>query len=147
MTVHLRVAMLGLAVLACCIAVVTADEAKVEQLKTPALGVGSMACADFAAALKADQAMLEGTGGTQIKGVITYSGIGTHTASVTGAASAAGLVNGIASLGQLVSPYLVAWVATRWGWDTLFLCFVGVALAGAAICTLFWSYRANDPLD
>ena len=65
----------------------------------------------------------------------------------TGAASAAGLVNGIASLGQLVSPYLVAWVATRWGWDTLFLCFVGVALAGAAICTLFWSYRANDPLD
>jgi HK97 family phage major capsid protein len=38
-----------------------------------------------AAALKADQAMLEGTGGTQIKGLITYSGIGTHTASTTGA--------------------------------------------------------------
>jgi HK97 family phage major capsid protein len=37
------------------------------------------------AAVKADQAMLEGTGGTQIKGVITYSGIATHTASVTGA--------------------------------------------------------------
>jgi HK97 family phage major capsid protein len=37
-----------------------------------------------AAALKADLAMLEGTGGTQIKGLITYSGIGTHTASVTG---------------------------------------------------------------
>lgn len=38
-----------------------------------------------AAALKADQAMLEGTGGTQIKGLITYSGIGTHTASTVGA--------------------------------------------------------------
>src|ERR671939_946754 len=38
-----------------------------------------------AAALKADLAMLEGTGGTQIKGLITYSGIGTHTASTTGA--------------------------------------------------------------
>jgi HK97 family phage major capsid protein len=37
-----------------------------------------------AAALKADLAMLEGTGGTQIKGVTTYSGIGTHTASTTG---------------------------------------------------------------
>lgn len=37
------------------------------------------------AAVKADQAMLEGTGGTQIKGLITYSGIATHTASVTGA--------------------------------------------------------------
>jgi HK97 family phage major capsid protein len=35
------------------------------------------------AALKADQAMLEGTGGTQIKGLTTYSGIGTHTAGVT----------------------------------------------------------------
>lgn len=38
-----------------------------------------------AAALKADAAMLDGTGGTQIKGVLTYSGIGTHTAGVTGA--------------------------------------------------------------
>lgn len=38
-----------------------------------------------AAALKADLAMLEGSGGTQIKGVTTYSGIGTHTASGAGA--------------------------------------------------------------
>lgn len=37
-----------------------------------------------AAALKADQAMLEGTGGTQIKGLITYSGITSHTATTTG---------------------------------------------------------------
>src|SRR5256714_2382196 len=36
------------------------------------------------AALKADVAMLEGTGGTQIKGLLTYSDIATHTASVTG---------------------------------------------------------------
>lgn len=38
-----------------------------------------------AAALKADQAMLEGTGGTQIKGLLTYSDLITHTASTTGA--------------------------------------------------------------
>jgi HK97 family phage major capsid protein len=38
-----------------------------------------------AAALKADAAMLDGTGGLQIKGLITYAGIGAHTASVTGA--------------------------------------------------------------
>jgi HK97 family phage major capsid protein len=37
------------------------------------------------AALKADLAMLEGTGGTQIKGLLTYSGITSHTASTTGA--------------------------------------------------------------
>lgn len=36
------------------------------------------------AALKADLAMLEGTGGTQIKGLLTYSGITTHTASTVG---------------------------------------------------------------
>jgi HK97 family phage major capsid protein len=37
------------------------------------------------AALKADLAMLEGTGGTQIKGLISYSGIVSHTATTVGA--------------------------------------------------------------
>jgi HK97 family phage major capsid protein len=37
------------------------------------------------AALKADLAMLEGTGGTQIKGLLTYSGIVSHTALTVGA--------------------------------------------------------------
>jgi HK97 family phage major capsid protein len=37
------------------------------------------------AALKSDLAMLEGTGGTQIKGLLTYPDIGTHTAKTTGA--------------------------------------------------------------
>jgi HK97 family phage major capsid protein len=37
------------------------------------------------AALKADLAMLEGTGGTQIKGLMTYSGITAHTATTLGA--------------------------------------------------------------
>ena len=36
------------------------------------------------AALKADLAMLEGSGGTQIKGITTYSGIVSHTAGTTG---------------------------------------------------------------
>ena len=36
------------------------------------------------AALKSDLAMLEGTGGTQIKGLLTYSGISSHTASTVG---------------------------------------------------------------
>jgi HK97 family phage major capsid protein len=36
------------------------------------------------AALRADLAMLEGTGGTQIKGLLTYSGITAHTAATVG---------------------------------------------------------------
>jgi HK97 family phage major capsid protein len=38
-----------------------------------------------AAALKADLAMLEGTGGTQIQGLLTYADIQTHSASTPGA--------------------------------------------------------------
>lgn len=37
------------------------------------------------AALRADLAMLEGTGGTQIKGLLTYADLKTHTAATTGA--------------------------------------------------------------
>ena len=37
------------------------------------------------AALKADLAMLEGAGGTQIKGLLTYSGITSYTASTVAA--------------------------------------------------------------
>ena len=61
-----------------------------------------------------------------------------------GAASAAGLVNGVASLGQLVSPYLVAQVATRWGWDTLFAVFVAISLAGSAVAALFWNHQPQE---
>lgn len=56
-------------------------------------------------------------------------------------AAAAGLVNGVSSFGQLVSPYLVAEVATRWGWNVLFGVFVAVALAGAALAAAFWNHR------
>lgn len=59
------------------------------------------------------------------------------------AASAAGLVNGVASLGQLASPYLVALVADRWGWDTVFSVFVAIALAGSAVTAPFWNYRSS----
>ena len=61
-----------------------------------------------------------------------------------GAASAAGLVNGVASMGQLVSPYLVAQVATRWGWDTLFAVFVAISLAGSGVAALFWNYQPQE---
>jgi sugar phosphate permease len=61
------------------------------------------------------------------------------------AASAAGMVNGIASMGQLVSPYLVAQVATRWGWDVLFGAFVVISLAGAAVAARYWNFRTEKP--
>ena len=60
------------------------------------------------------------------------------------AASAAGLVNGIASLGQLVSPYLVATVADRWGWDALFSVFVAISLIGSLVAARHWKYRPAE---
>jgi MFS transporter, OPA family, sugar phosphate sensor protein UhpC len=59
------------------------------------------------------------------------------------AATAAGLICGIASAGQLVSPYATALLATRYGWDALFQFFVLVSLAAAGLTALQWRYRAQ----
>jgi sugar phosphate permease len=44
----------------------------------------------------------------------------------------------------LISPYLVARVSERWGWDTLFGVFVAISAAGAAVAALFWNYRTGE---
>lgn len=56
-------------------------------------------------------------------------------------ATAAGLICGIASAGQLVSPYVTAALATHFGWDALFHFFVVVSLAAAALTAFFWRLR------
>lgn len=56
-------------------------------------------------------------------------------------ATAAGLICGIASAGQLVSPYVTAALATHLGWDALFHFFVVVSLAAAALTAVYWRYR------
>ncbi len=52
--------------------------------------------------------------------------------------TASGFISGMASLGQLVSPYLVAWWAATQGWDALFRVFVALALAGSALTAMQW---------
>jgi sugar phosphate permease len=56
--------------------------------------------------------------------------------------SAAGFVNGIASCGQLASPYLIAIVAGTFGWERVFQLFIAIAVAAAALASFRWSYRA-----
>ncbi len=58
------------------------------------------------------------------------------------AAATAGLICGIASIGQLAAPYLVASVATRRGWDELFYFFVGTAAVGALLSMVGWRWKA-----
>jgi sugar phosphate permease len=55
------------------------------------------------------------------------------------AARALGIVNGIGSLGQLVSAYVVAIVVSRFGWDQLFTFFVICAAAAGGLLTLRWN--------
>ena len=59
-----------------------------------------------------------------------------------GTATAAGIVNGVGSIGQLLSAPIVAYVAEQYGWDYVFSVFVAFALAGAGLLATQWGYRA-----
>lgn len=60
-------------------------------------------------------------------------------------ARAAGFVNGVGSVGQVVSPYLVAFVSSKLGWDALFWMLGAVALAGSAALSTQWAARGRRP--
>jgi sugar phosphate permease len=55
------------------------------------------------------------------------------------AARAAGIVNGVGSMGQLISAYVVAVVVSRFGWDQLFTFFLICAAAAGSLLTLRWN--------
>jgi sugar phosphate permease len=59
-----------------------------------------------------------------------------------GVGRASGFISGFGSVGQLFSPYLVAYVAEKYGWDRLFYAFVGIAFAGGALLATQWSREA-----
>ncbi len=56
-------------------------------------------------------------------------------------ARAAGFVNGVGSVGQVLSPYFVALISTRFGWDALFYSLSAAALLGSAALSTQWRKR------
>ncbi|GMR22449.1 MAG: MFS transporter [Acidobacteriota bacterium] len=64
-----------------------------------------------------------------------------------GSATAAGIVNGVGSIGQLLSPLIVGYVAYEYGWDRVFSLFVVFALAGATILATQWNYRPREIME
>jgi len=64
-----------------------------------------------------------------------------------GAALAAGIINGVGSAGQLLSPFAVAFVSQKYGWNALFHLFVVVALIAAFLLILKWNYGTENPKD
>ncbi len=57
-----------------------------------------------------------------------------------GAAMAAGIINGVGSAGQLLSPFVAAYFSEKLGWDALFYGFVLLALIGSALAFSKWHF-------
>jgi MFS transporter, OPA family, sugar phosphate sensor protein UhpC len=88
--------------------------------------------------------------GISLIGIMTYgpdtlmSGAAAQdVGSREGAGTAAGLIDGVGSIGQLFSPYVVALVAERFGWDVLFYVFVVFSLIGGGLLATRWNYQAR----
>jgi len=60
-----------------------------------------------------------------------------------GAAMAAGIINGVGSAGQLLSPFIAAYVSEKLGWDALFYGFVVLGLIGAGLAVSKWNFATN----
>ena len=61
-----------------------------------------------------------------------------------GVGTASGFISGFGSVGQLFSPYLVAYVSGKYGWDRLFYVFVAIALVGGALLATQWNQEARQ---
>jgi len=60
---------------------------------------------------------------------------------------AAGIINGVGSAGQLLSPLAVAFVSQKYGWNALFQLFVIFALIAALLLIVKWNYGAENQED
>lgn len=61
-----------------------------------------------------------------------------------GAAMAAGIINGMGSIGQMVSGFVVIYINTQYGWDNLFNFFVFISLIGGGIAALKWNFKSPE---
>jgi sugar phosphate permease len=85
--------------------------------------------------------------GISVIGIMTY-GVDTlmsgaaaqDMGSANAAATASGFIDGVGHLGEIISPFLVAFVTSRFGWDVLFYIFVAFALMGTFFLVPYWNY-------
>ncbi len=52
----------------------------------------------------------------------------------------AGVINGVGSLGQMISGFVVAYIATHLGWDSLFYFFVIIAFINGCLLAIKWNW-------
>lgn len=61
-----------------------------------------------------------------------------------GAGMAAGIINGMGSIGQMFSGFIVVAINEAYGWDNLFNFFVLMALLGGGLSALKWNFKSPD---
>jgi sugar phosphate permease len=62
----------------------------------------------------------------------------------SGHGRAAAYVNGVGSVGQMLSPFIVSGFVQRFGWDSLFNLFVICAVIAGALLALRWDKDRTD---
>ncbi|QTE23693.1 MFS transporter [Polaribacter cellanae] len=61
-----------------------------------------------------------------------------------GAGMAAGIINGVGSVGQMFSGFIVVAVNEAYGWNNLFYFFVILALIGGGLSALKWNFKSPE---
>ena len=61
-----------------------------------------------------------------------------------GAGMAAGIINGVGSIGQMFSGFIVVAIKEAFGWDGLFTFFTVMALIGAGLAAIKWNFKSPD---
>lgn len=86
-------------------------------------------------------------------GLFTYgpdalmSGAAAQDLGKENAGTAAGIINGVGSVGQIISPYAVAIVTENFGWHALFQVFVIVAAISALLLITQWNHGRTPQPD
>ena len=57
---------------------------------------------------------------------------------------AAGVINGVGSLGQMISGFVVAYIARKLGWDSLFYFFVAIAALAGGLLAIKWNWVPEE---
>ncbi len=61
-----------------------------------------------------------------------------------GAGMAAGIINGMGSIGQMFSGFIVVAINEKFGWDSLFDFFVIMSLVGGGLAALKWNFKSPE---
>ncbi|MHC4166108.1 MAG: MFS transporter [Planctomycetota bacterium] len=57
---------------------------------------------------------------------------------------AAGVINGVGSLGQMISGFIVAYMSVKFGWDSLFYFLAAIALIAGCLLAIRWNWVPED---